>query len=360
VTFGVSYRRAGFALDSAHVILAKFFFLNPTAPTFVTLANLQAFPKSQAYKLPVEKPIDPNALSLPGFSRGIDRTIPVVPADWVGKRPPVDGDWVQTFDDEFDGTALNTQYWQPHWDGLIPGQLQSYTRNNDIVANGVLTLKVEKRPVHMLDNPNLPIRDYASGYVDTFGKWTQTYGYFEAKVQLPTARGLWPAFWMMPDRGPAAGADRDRMSTNAPGMEIDIMEQLAEWGAGRYNVAAHWDGYGANHKHFGNSNTFFGPTPDNWHTFGALWEPGKITFYCDGIKKCEFANDRVGSTPMYMILCVQMGGWASQNVDDSKLPDGLKVDYVRAWQRKDWLTNPPVPTPPATAPANVMPAAATQ
>ena len=31
--------------------------------------------------------------------------------DWLGKRPPVEGDWVKTFDDEFDGVALDLTKW---------------------------------------------------------------------------------------------------------------------------------------------------------------------------------------------------------------------------------------------------------
>lgn len=62
--------------------------------------------------------------------------------------------------------------------------------------------------------------------------------------------------------------------------------------------------------------------------------PGKLTWYCDGIEKAEWANDRVGSLPMYMILNVQLGGWATPNIDDAKLSDDLQIDYVRTWQLK--------------------------
>ena len=217
---------------------------------------------------------------------------------------------------------------------MIPGQLQSYSKANDVVSDGVLRIRAEKRTAHMRDEATFPTRDYAAGYIHTYGKFEQLYGYFEARMKLPTARGLWPAFWMMPDRGPAAGSEGARASTYAPGMEIDIMEHVTDWGLGRYNIATHWDGYGADHKHWGNSSTYFGRTPDDWHTWGALWEPGKVTWYCDGIKTAEWESDRVGSVPMYMILNVQMGGWATQNVDVSKLPDSLQVDYVRAWQLK--------------------------
>lgn len=338
VAFGVSYHAAGFALDSAHVVRVKLFLISPKPPTVLLVRNLRTVPKSAIKPLPVAAPLDPNQVSLPGTSKPSDRDVLVTPAAWIGTRPPVAGEWVQTFHDDFDGTTLDAKHWTPWWNGLIPNQLQSYTKDNDVVSGGVLRITAEKRDAHMRDDPTLPIRSYASGYIHTYDKFEQRYGYFEARMKLPTARGLWPAFWMMPDRGASAGNEGQRGSTSAPGMEIDIMEQLAEWGPGRYNIATHWDGYGADHKHWGNSSTYFGRTADDWHTWGALWEPGKITWYCDGIKKAEWENERVGSLPMYMILNVQIGGWATSNVDTAHLPDTLQVAYVRAWQLKSRIT----------------------
>jgi beta-glucanase (GH16 family) len=66
-----------------------------------------------------------------------------------------------------------------------------------------------------------------------------------------------------------------------------------------------------------------------------LWEPGKLTWFVDGIKKVEFENERVGSVPAYLMLNVQMGGWATKDVEEAKLPDAMQVDYVRAWQLKE-------------------------
>jgi len=143
---------------------------------------------------------------------------------------------------------------------------------------------------------------------------------------------------MMPDRGPGSGNDEwSCRSTGKGAMEIDILEHLTEWGPGRNNVALHWDGYEADHKSWGTNQLYFGPTPDGWHNFGLLWEPGKFTWFIDGKKVVEYANERVSNVPSYLKLNVQMGGWATKDVDLAKLPDFLKVDHVRAWQLKSRL-----------------------
>lgn len=326
VRFGRSNNGPGYPLDPKSVVGIQVFLVQPKQNATLTIKNLKAF----------GSPREGGAVSR--FSSPADRNKPVTPAAWVGKRPPVPGDWVRTLDENFNGTILNDAVWSDKtwWNGLLEGQTQRYSRNNLLLEKGILKFKTEKRPGPEYDDPSLPSRDYTTGLLLTYNKWTQRYGYFEARMKMPTARGLWPAFWMMPDRGPGAGPEGwKRESTRDGGMEIDILEHLTEWGPGRYNIAAHWDGYDADHKQWGDAQVYYGSTSDGWHTWGLLWEPGKLTWYCDGIKKGEFAGERVGSTPAYLILNVQMGGWATRDVDEAKLPDYLQVDYVRAWQRKD-------------------------
>jgi len=271
------------------------------------------------------------------YSTPSDRKTTVTPPDWIGQRPPVPGDWVQTFNEDFKNPALNEKVWGTRlsWTGTLPTWTHRFSQDNLIFKDGLLKIKCEKRTGHAYDDPKLLSRKYTTAMITTFDKWTQCYGYFEARMKLPTARGLWAAFWMMPDRAP--GATGDRETTKDGGMEFDILEHLTEWGPGRYNTAVHWDGYGKDHKSWGNNQNYYGRTADGWHTWGMLWEPGKVTWYCDGVKKADFANTHVGSVPDDFILDVQMGGWATKNVDDAHLPDYLQIDYVRAWQLKERL-----------------------
>jgi beta-glucanase (GH16 family) len=331
LVFGQDSGAPGFDLDPTRVIGVQVFLERPKQATTMLIRDIKAFGSGS-------ERLNTNALTKPA-----DRNIAVTPPEWLGKRPPVPGDWVETLNENFDGNALDAKLWTPRfpWDGPQPGQLQRYTPDNVAVEGGFLKLKAEKRAGHENNDPALGSREFSSGLIQSYDKWTQRYGYFEARVKLPTARGLWPAFWMMPDRGRESGLEMwQRRDTADKGMEIDILEHLCEWGPGRNNVAVHWDGYGSNHKVWGTSHVYFGPTPDGWHNFGLLWEPGKLTWYIDGKKVVEWENERVSSVPSYLKLNIQMGGWATKDVDLSKLPDIFQVDYVRAWQLKDRLEKP--------------------
>jgi beta-glucanase (GH16 family) len=271
-----------------------------------------------------------------------DSPVAVLP-DWLGKRPPVDGDWVMTFDDEFNGKAIDMTKWNiyghNYWDSKT-----HFTKDNLLLDGKGVTLHFEKKRGPMNDdpkvmqdmtNPKVSETDYATGYLDSYGKWSQRYGYVEARVKLPTAPGLWPTFWMMPDRGTPGDPQWKRTDTANGGMEFDVMEHLDRWGDHRYNIAMHWDGYGKNHHQTGSTFNYTEHDRDGFITVGMLWSPGSAIYYCNGKEMLRWEDPRIGSTPEYFLIEITTGGWDNDRVDDSKLPADYMIDYVRAWQRKD-------------------------
>lgn len=266
-------------------------------------------------------------------------SIAVVP-DWVGKRPPVDGDWVVTFDDDFNSSSVDLSKWRNegpnYWD-----KVSRWSKNNAIIADGIMRLHYEKKAGYHNDNPKQAYKEYTGGYLDTFTKWSQCYGYFEARMKLPTTPGLWPAFWMMPDRGVEAnlpsGSMAKRCTTSNKGMEFDIMEYLAIWGPHRYNIAMHWDDYGPKHKAIGTGKIYVNHDKDGYITSGLLWLPGLAVYYCNGVEIGRWEDPRISSVPSYMMFSMPAGGWDGNHMDDSKLPDDFTIDYVRVWQRKDLM-----------------------
>jgi beta-glucanase (GH16 family) len=276
---------------------------------------------------------------------------PITLPEWVGKRPPVDGDWAITFEDNFDGTSIDLDRWNIYtsnfWD-----KRSHFTRDNVIVEDGLVKLRYEKKRGFHNDDPNGKETDYAVGFLDTYGKWVQRYGYFEARMKLPTAPGLWPAFWMMPDRGADKGPQWVRADTKHGGMEFDIMEHLTRWGPYRYNIAMHWDGYQKEHRATGADRIYVSHDEEGFITSGLLWLPGLAVFYCNGVEVARWENDRVSNVQSYPILYMVSGGWDNNALDDSKLPDDFVIDYIRIWQRSDLASEVDGPQPqPANAPS---------
>src|SRR5690242_14779975 len=109
-----------------------------------------------------------------------------------------------TYDDEFNSftsTPDGSQGYQTtfYFGGRsLPsnGELEYYSDssvgvNPFSLGNGALTITAAPGA-----NPeNLP---YNSGLITTEGMFTQTYGYFEARIEAAQGAGMWNGFWMLP------------------------------------------------------------------------------------------------------------------------------------------------------------------
>jgi len=312
------------------------------------------FESQKAKEFTIVSDSAPGAKSLLITSIIADAALADLPA-WLGKKPPVDGDWTQTFDEEFNDPAVDYSKWNIYahnfWD-----KRTHFSKDNLILKDGKAILHYEKKTGFHNDDPTnkeTGQTDYACGFLNTWGKWTQRYGYFEARMKLPKAPGLWPAFWLMPDRGKTAYKGHYRVGTALQpgtdvgngGMEFDIMEFLSAWGPNRYNIAMHWDGYGKDHKSTGSQNTYVRPDKDGYITSGLLWTPGSAIYYCNGKEVLRWENPRVSDLQEYIMFDMVSGGWDNAPLDDAKLPDDFIIDYVRAWQRKDLATPDDGPKP---------------
>ena len=280
------------------------------------------------------------AVSATGEGERILRVTPVRAAlppapklpDWLGKRPPVPGDWTQTLAEEFTGSALDQTKWSIYYPNYWDKRAH-FSKSNVILDKGLLRLRFEKKRGHVEDDATKPETDWQTGFLTSVKKWRQRYGYFECRMKLPHAPGLWPAFWMMPDRGPGVQWPED---TNNGGMEFDILEYMTRYGPYRYNVAMHWDGYEKDHKSIGSERLYAQTDKDGFITAGLLWEPGRATFYANGAPVAQWTDARVASVPEYILFTAVSGGWGGNDLTGEGLPDDFVLDYVRAWQRHDW------------------------
>ena len=293
------------------------------ASVYTTSVSILSDPKNPAGKLLVTSVV-------------ADMPRPTVLPPDAGKKPPVPGDWAMSFDEEFDGPALDTKKWVPYTKTGLFNQPNYHLSKDQIqFKDGKGILRIEKKTGKMNDDPKGLESGYAGAYLSTFGKWRQRYGYYEIRMKMPDSPASYICWWLMPDLGSAKGPFNIRANTKEGGMEFDISEHLAIWGPYRTDFGDHWDGYQKYHKSNGNFSNYAVPDKDGFITYGMLWVPGKVTYYTNGKVVGSWESARVGTQPEFMILNNVPGGWEKEDMDDTKLPADYVVDYVRVWQRKD-------------------------
>jgi len=248
-------------------------------------------------------------------------TLLLAPAGLVLADPPASDNYRLVFADEFNGTSLDTSKWSaasPGW--TMPNSSSTATASDVVVGNGVLTL-----------NANRPTTaaTFDSGSISSYNKFSFTGGYIEARIELPTTVGSWPAFWGLYTGWPP---------------EADIMEYPLTTNGGTSGLPSNQ--YSTNY-HYTNSSGAAAAgagtvsTGSNlagtWHTFGLDWAPGtSMKFYLDGNLVQSYTGSTVSQmADMYMILDYAVGGWPGVP-STAQWPAGhfdkTLVDWVRVWQ----------------------------
>jgi beta-glucanase (GH16 family) len=241
-----------------------------------------------------------------------------------------------TFDDEFNSLSLwngssgtwdtTAQFSSTTGNGYsLPsnGEQEWYINSNYAptssvqpwtVHNGVLTLSAA--PASSDISSLIDGYQYTSGQINTSQSFSQTYGYFEMRAELPAGQGTWPAFWLLPENG-----------SWPP--EIDAMEMLGN-NPGTYYTSIH-SGSAANEINAGQPDSV-GDTSSGYHTYGVDWEPDHITYYFDGQEVYQTATPADMNTPMYMIANLALGGPWGGNVDGTtSFPANMNIDWIRAY-----------------------------
>jgi len=230
-----------------------------------------------------------------GFARGQCESLP---ADL----------WSLTYADEFSGTAVSSD-WTPEV-GRWPynEEWENYQRYANTVSNGNLVITASYDPRF---NP-----PYVSGRINTRNRFLQQYGKFEMRAKMPRGRGIWPAFWLLPQ------------DTWPP--EIDIMEFL-----GHEVTTVHFTNHWGTWPNVASQGwPFTGPDfSAGFHTFACEWWPGQIDYFVDGVRRQSARNPGVPNVPMYVILNLAVGGiWPGYPDATTVFPQQLIVDYVRVYE----------------------------
>ena len=252
------------------------------------------------------------------------------------------------FADEFTGAALDRGRWNVVGpDFWVNEEEQAYVDSPATIqvhpatgTDGVLSLR--PRAPEGFVTPTGRRASFVSGRIHTMGKFDFTYGRAVARIRMPAATGIWPAFWLLGNgRWPDTG-------------EIDIMEYVGEpdW----IGVALHGPGYSGETPLV--NKYVFEPGADatQWHEYEVDWDTQRILFKVDGRLIYRVTRPMVEhygkwrfDTPKHIILNFAVGGAYPVKTNGVRKPHqgvpretadrikrgeiAMEVDWVRVFQR---------------------------
>ena len=228
--------------------------------------------------------------------------------------------------------------WSPAW-ATLSNELEAYPNGDAMtdlkispfsVSGGVLSITAT--PLSAAAQKTLPPgiqRSYLSGALNTY-PYSQTYGYFEIDAEIPSGRGLWPAFWLL------------SVDDNWP-PEIDAPEALCNDPTTAYFslhttdkawIAIQPDAYNGsattNAIHTGVDGS------RGFHRYGVDWGPQTITFYIDGMAVAQRTTPGDMHKPFYLIANLAVGGngsWPGPPDAQTVFPATLRIMGIKVWQR---------------------------
>lgn len=233
-----------------------------------------------------------------------------------------DKHWKMVFDCEFDSRSDLKKWNVVTRSENANNELQAYVANACTVHDGCLYIQAQKQDGTYKVDKHDKVLHYTSGLLDTKHRFAVKYGRFDIAFKVPAGKGLWPAFWLLPETGKWPP-------------EIDWMEILGDKPNILYTTnhfGAHLDG-----KHPQHGPKVYEAQPDysqEFHKLTGVWNENEITCYIDG-KKTSVSHDGVPHEKMYMILNLAVGGdWPGAPDAETPFPSNMMVDYVRVYKHK--------------------------
>ncbi|MDW6024942.1 family 16 glycosylhydrolase [Mesorhizobium sp. BAC0120] len=241
----------------------------------------------------------------------------------------------QTFSDDFNTLSLwngskgtwDSNYWWGKENGHTLDGQQNWFIDTDYgptksvnpfsVEDGHLTITAAKAPAdiqHYIDDYK-----YTSGRLTTHESFSQLYGYFEMRAEMPTNEGAWPAFWLLPEDG-----------SWPP--ELDVVEMKGQE-PNTLIQTAHSNATGSHTQVRSNPTV---ESTEGYHTYGVLWTDKELVWYFDNTEVARAATPADMHKPMYMQVDLGVG---MTDTPDLSTPAQMHVDYVKAYQlNNDWVS----------------------
>jgi beta-glucanase (GH16 family) len=242
------------------------------------------------------------------------------------READVTREWKLVWEENFDGERFDTSRWSK-----IPRGTSDWNRHMSDhdscyrVSGGQLILRGTRN--ECLPGDPSP---YLTGGLYTKDKVGFGHGRLEIRARLGTARGAWPAFWLLPFDN----------STWPHGGEIDIMERL-----NGDSIA-----YQTVHSIYTYELKIKDPPPgatgkidpDGYNVYAVELHADSLSFFINGEhtftyprvetdKPEQFPFDRA----FYLLLDMQLGGSWVGKVEPAELPVEMWIDWVRFYKKED-------------------------
>ena len=251
-------------------------------------------------------------------------------------RPGGAGFYKCTFDDEFNGTAVDGTKWYPVTTAVTGfhsgAECFMLSPNNIAESGGVLSLTVRKEaaPFTCKTPTGSYTTQYTAGGLNTLGRFAQAYGRFEIRAKFPaaTVAGLQSALWLV--------STSNKYGSWPTTGEIDVAEWYSQF-PDRAIPYVHYAPVGGVDPNA--TNNFCLITANQFHTYVLQWTTSWISITYDG-RTCIYdswnpAPPLVKPAPFdqpFLIALTQALGVNTNAVTGAtQLPATTQIDYVRVW-----------------------------
>ena len=231
--------------------------------------------------------------------------------------------------DEFNGPTLNTTIWNYENGDGCPGncgwgnnELEYYRPENLSFQDGKMIIEAKQEAYSG--------KNYTSTKILTRDKKFFKFGRLDIRAKLPKGKGIWPAFWMMPQANVYGSWPKSG--------ELDIMEMIGHQPATTYGTLHFGPGPGSTQlgRNFSLPAGIFN---DEFHVFSVEWKQDQIKWLVDGVvystySKSDFgANNYPFNEDFFFIINMAVGGsWPGNPDATTYIPQWLIMDYVRLYQ----------------------------
>jgi beta-glucanase (GH16 family) len=267
------------------------------------------------------------------------KTLADIPASTIPEPAAIKGSSYRLVDNWDFGATINSQsqvYSQFHsrfvWEN---GKLDTLPSNGE-------WQRFRDRDNVRIEGTNLKLIAYVRNGLNKTGgiesgmirsKTSYKYGYFEARIKVPDGRGLWPAFWLVPDDGRwPPEIDVVEIINNG---ESDTRTSYHNLHPGKADASDtvnskldKWGGYrpGSDYK-------------SAYHVFAVEWTSDKVKHFVDDVLVAERHfhwkyDDGSDAGKAQVLFTLAVGGtWPGPPLNLSDFPAAVEIDYIRVWQR---------------------------